>query len=162
MSEVYTQYILKAMQGVFREYEIKELSTAVSEVSPQKYVETKGIDILVYFVQDLEGMVIISTEEDTASTLAKKIDIDPENVTPETVREIMAEIGNLTAARASGLFSNNGIETNITPPSIFCGAGSQIYSMVPNLMITTMETEVGKIWLHSAIRRRHKHSVYLS
>jgi len=107
-------------------------------------------------------MFILSGEKETILAISKSIDIDPESVDLELSREIFSEMGNLTAGRASAMLSQKGIKTNITPPSIFCGAGSQIFSMVPDLYCSEVITEHGLLKVHSAIRQREKATVYVS
>jgi CheY-specific phosphatase CheX len=152
---------VKAIKNVLEEYclDIDNISDSVP--SDTKYIETLGLDVLIYLFEEIDGIMVLSMGMDTAMHIAKAIDIDPDGVDEAVTREVIAEVGNLTAARSSGMFSKRGLKSNITPPSVFCGKGSQIYCPVPDVMRTVITGEYGEVVVYSAVRKKEKKVVYV-
>jgi len=157
----YCRLFVKGTTNVLQEYGIEIAEIGATIPSPTKYMETRGLDVMVYLTEEAEGVFLLSLPMDTAMNLARKIDLDPDSVDEELTREVVAEMGNLVGARASASLSRLGITTNITPPSIFCGTGSHIFSVVPHLHLTEFSTGIGNFWVYSAIRRREKTVIYV-
>lgn len=151
----------KAFSSVLNEYSLDINKLTEPLQSETKFIRTRGLDVLIYFFEELDGVMVLSFDEETALNIAKSIDMDPSSVDLELTREIIAELGNLTAARTSGLFAQKNIQTNITPPSIFCGKGSQIYCLVPDVMRFEIHGPFGEIIVYSAVRLREKKTIYI-
>lgn len=150
-----------AISSVLEEYAIDIEKKTMPLPSEVKFITTRGLDVLIYFFEELDGIMVLSFDESTAINIAKSIDMDPASVDLNIAREIIAELGNMTAARTSGLFARQNINTNITPPSIFCGKGSQIFCLVPDVMRFEVKGSFGEIIVYSAVRLRTKKTVYI-
>jgi CheY-specific phosphatase CheX len=151
----------KAVTNVFKEYGIEITQIADPKASANKYISTKGLDVLIYLFEELEGIIVLSMDTESAINIAKSIDMDPDGVDEAITREIIAEVGNLSAARVSGMFAKKDIKTNITPPSIFCGKDSQIFCPVPDLMEFSISGQFGQVYGYSAIRQKEKKIIYV-
>ncbi len=161
MSQNFSVLFVNAVTAVMRDYSIQILTSFDPSPAKNKFIETKGMDVLIYLTEEVEGIFVLSMATETAIELARRIDMDPASVNEEIAREIVAEIGNMIAARASAFFSKASIKTNITPPSIFCGRGSRIFCPVPNLMVSSFVLDIGEICVHSAVRQKDKQIVYV-
>ncbi|PCJ17909.1 MAG: hypothetical protein COB02_12645 [Candidatus Cloacimonadota bacterium] len=150
----FSNFFVKGLKSVCKEYSIDLDSIPEPHLHKDKYIETSGVDILIYLFEEIEGFCVLSFAVDVATNITRSIDMDPDSVDDQITREAMAEIGNLTAARASAFLAKAKIKTNISPPSVFWGKGSHIYSMVPNLTRTLFHTKFGVVTLYSSVRLR--------
>ncbi len=157
----FASIFVKASCKIFTDYDIKIIEAQDPMPSPTKFMETRGMDVLIYMTEEVEGVFLLSMSLSTATSIAKKVDMDPNSVDEDMTREIISELGNMIAGRGVAFFQKAGINSNITPPSIFCGAGSRIFSLVPNLMASRIQAEVGDIVVYSAIRQKDKQVIYV-
>ncbi|MCO4781249.1 MAG: chemotaxis protein CheX [Candidatus Cloacimonetes bacterium] len=152
----FSSFFVRGLKSVFKEYAIELDSQPEAKLHDNKYIETSGVDILIYLFEEIEGFCVLSFAVDVATNITRSIDMDPDSVDDQITREAMAEIGNLAAARASAFLAKSNVKTNISPPSVFWGKGSHIYSMVPNLTRTLFHTQYGVVTLFSSVRLRKK------
>lgn len=150
----FSSFFVRGLKSVFNEYSIELSSVPEAKPHENKFIETSGVDILIYLFEEIEGFCVLSFAVDVATNITRSIDIDPDSVDDQITREAMAEIGNLTAARASAFLAKSNIKANISPPSVFWGKGSHIYSMVPTLTRTLFHTQYGVVTLYSSVRLR--------
>ncbi|MBW7876378.1 MAG: chemotaxis protein CheX [Candidatus Cloacimonetes bacterium] len=157
----FASIFVKAACKILTDYDISVIEAQEPLPSPTKFMETRGMDVLIYLTEEVEGMLLMSLSASTATSIAKRLDMDPASVDEDMTREIISELGNMVAGRGIAFFQKAGINCNITPPSIFCGAGSRIFSLVPNLMASRIQAEVGEIVVYTAIRKKEKQVIYV-
>ncbi|MCJ8346838.1 hypothetical protein MJH12_14950, partial [bacterium] len=104
----YSNFFVRGLKSVCKEYSIILDSVPEPKLHENKYIETSGVDILIYLFDEIEGFCVLSFAVDVGTNITRSIDIDPDSVDDQITREAMAEIGNLTAARASAFLAKSG------------------------------------------------------
>lgn len=160
-SRDFSPVFMRSCLRILQDYGITVTGIVESRPNPTKYMLTAGMDVLIYLTEEVEGIFLLSMPYETALGLTKRVDMDPESVDEELSREFISEAGNLIAGRAVAVMQKEGMQINITPPSIFCGVGSRIFSLVPNLMVTDIHTEVGPLKIFCAVRQKEKQVIYV-
>jgi CheY-specific phosphatase CheX len=61
-------------------------------------------------------------------------------------------MGNVITGRASIILSENGLDSNISPPTVIEGHGAKVSIVDFSRVVVPLETEAGTITVHLALR----------
>jgi chemotaxis protein CheX len=64
----------------------------------------------------------------------------------------IGELGNVITGRASGLLSEAGYPSNITPPALVIGEGTMITTLDLVRLVMPLETDVGPLEIHVVLK----------
>jgi len=64
----------------------------------------------------------------------------------------VGELGNVISGKATINLSNAGYQTTISPPTLVVGEGAQISTLDFSRIVVPLETEVGQLVVHLAVR----------
>ena len=114
---------------------------------------TEDVTVLISLVGQAEGMVFYSMNEKTARSFASTM-LDKEFlVFNDLAQSGIAELSNVITGRATMKLSQKGFHSNISPPTIFVGAGASInYRGVPRIIVPLKSDNGGSLKIHLALR----------
>lgn len=101
------------------------------------------IIIIIGFTGKMKGQVMIAFEQKIACDLASKMIMMPVTEMNEFSLSAISELGNMILGNTATIFSTQGIDIDITPPTIGSGSMSFSYTFAKNICIP-MEYEDGK------------------
>ena len=127
MSETNINLIEKACEEVFKENGLNSINTDSTSVSFDKTNITATIGI----AGEVQGHLILYSRLDTAVSLVQELFMNmgmDQNITDQDpiFKETFAELLNQLGGRTTIKLSENGIDTDITPPTILKGDGIYI------------------------------------
>jgi chemotaxis protein CheX len=105
------------------------------------------VSVMVGFTGDVKGQILLGMSKRMAQDMAGTLLGSPIESFDELVKSAMAEIGNMTAGSCATELHNQGLESNITVPTVI--AGDHVQVSWPNLYIleTTVKLRFGQITL---------------
>lgn len=113
---------------------------------------TDELTILVSMVGEVQGVVFYGMSVQTGLNLVSSMLGQPCSEFDDLARSGVAELGNVITGRASIKLSENGITSNISPPTVIEGKGVKISTLDFARVIVPMQTEAGLIVVHLALR----------
>lgn len=82
----------------------------------------KDVSVMIGFVGDFKGQAIFTADEDTVYELSAAMISEPGDCDlEELAMSAFSELANMTMGRAANYFYNNGVQYDITPPTLICG-----------------------------------------
>ena len=108
--------------------------------------------IIIGFTGKMKGQVMISFEKDVALDIASKMIMMPITEMNEFAMSAISELGNMILGNTATIFSTQGIEIDITPPTIGTGTMSFSYTYTKNICIPLVYEENKKIDINIAIK----------
>ncbi|WP_350342432.1 chemotaxis protein CheX [Proteinivorax tanatarense] len=136
---------------------INPFITAFTEIMPQlgfvevkrgdislksNTISTKGVAMNIGLVGDVKGNVIYNISEENAKKIASKMMMGaPVEELNEMSQSALSELGNMLTANASTQFSNSGIETNISTPTLMYGEDFKMRSDTKHYICIEMEAD---------------------
>lgn len=109
--------------------------------------------IIIGFTGKMKGQVMIAFEHDIACDIASKMIMMPVTEMNDFSISAISELGNMILGNAATIFSTQGIDIDITPPTIGKGTMSFSHAFSQNICIP-MEYEDGKkIEINIAIKK---------
>ncbi|MDD4111923.1 MAG: chemotaxis protein CheX [Herbinix sp.] len=108
--------------------------------------------IIIGFTGKMKGQVMISFEKDIALDIASKMIMMPITEMNEFAMSAISELGNMILGNTATIFSTQGIEIDITPPTIGTGTMSFSYTYTKNICIPLVYEENKKIDINIAIK----------
>jgi len=112
-----------------------------------------GVAIIIGIAGEFKGQVFFSMDESTACKIASIMMFGMEVTKLEDIAiSAIAELGNMIMGNVSTEFSNNGVEINITPPSILSGNDISVSSIGMRTICIPLALEsLGKIEIDIAL-----------
>lgn len=108
--------------------------------------------IIIGFTGKMKGQVMISFEKDIALDIASKMIMMPITEMNEFAMSAISELGNMILGNTATIFSTQGIEIDITPPTIGTGTMSFSYTYTKNICIPLVYEENKEIDINIAIK----------
>lgn len=123
------------------------------DLSLQRSASTADdITVLISLVGHVKGVVLYSLSEVTAINIVTKILEQPFEEFDELAQSGIGELGNVITGQAGNRLSAAGYESTISPPSLIQGKGTLISTLDFERLQVPIETELGKIHIHLALR----------
>lgn len=93
----------------------------------QSTYSTNEIIIILGITGEIRGQASLSLSKDLAKTLASSMMMGmPVNEIDDMAKSALSELGNMIMGNSATLLFNNGIKTDITPPSLITGQAIEI------------------------------------
>ncbi len=108
--------------------------------------------IIIGFTGKMKGQVMISFKKDIALDIASKMIMMPITEMNEFAMSAISELGNMILGNTATIFSTQGIEIDITPPTIGTGTMSFSYTYTKNICIPLVYEENKEIDINIAIK----------
>lgn len=108
--------------------------------------------IIIGFTGKMKGQVMISFEKDIALDIASRMIMMPITEMNEFAMSAISELGNMILGNAATIFSTQGIDIDITPPTIGTGTMSFTYSYTRNICIPLLYEDDKEIDINIAIK----------
>jgi chemotaxis protein CheX len=108
--------------------------------------------IIIGFTGKMKGQVMISFEKEIALDIASKMIMMPVTQMDEFSMSAISELGNMILGNAATIFSTQGIEIDITPPTIGTGTMSFSHSYSKNICIPFLYEDNKKIDINIAVK----------
>ncbi|MGI6208607.1 MAG: chemotaxis protein CheX [Anaerolineae bacterium] len=115
-------------------------------------VTSQEVTALVTLVGQVEGTVLFSMSSETALGLVSRMMGEEFQRLDELVQSGIGELGNVIAGRAATKLSKMGLECTISVPTLIIGHGTVISTLDFQRLMVPLETELGDIQVHLAIR----------
>lgn len=108
--------------------------------------------IIIGFTGKMKGQVMISFEQEIALDIASKMIMMPVTEMDEFAKSAISELGNMILGNAATIFSTQGIEIDITPPTIGSGTMSFSHSYTRSICIPFIYENNKKIEINIAVK----------
>jgi chemotaxis protein CheX len=108
--------------------------------------------IMIGFTGKMKGQVMISFEQEIALDIASKMIMMPVTEMDEFAKSAISELGNMILGNTATIFSTQGIDIDITPPTIGSGTMSFSHSYTRNICIPFVYEDGKKIDINVAIK----------
>jgi chemotaxis protein CheX len=138
--------VLKAEVGLSVQRENLELQ--------KSSLTTDDITVLLHLVGEVYGVVLYSLSFDLGLALVSTMMGQEFKVFDSLAQSGVAELGNVITGRATVRLSQAGYRTNISPPALIIGKGVQISTLDFSRIIVPMNTGVGILTIHLALREQ--------
>lgn len=144
MDVEYINPFLIAVKNVLGQMGVSETKIGQVQKKEMMFVE-KDITSVIGLVGEIRGNIALSFSEDTAKGIISSILKMPVLEMDLISRSGIGELANMIAGNASVIFSQKGIATDITPPSILFG--KDILLMISSVLTieVSIVTEFGPI-----------------
>ena len=113
---------------------------------------TDELTILVSMVGEVQGVVFYGMSIQTGLNLVSRMLDQTFSELDDLARSGVAELGNVITGRASIKLSENGINCNISTPTVIEGKDVKISTLDFARVIVPMQIEAGLIMVHLALR----------
>lgn len=108
--------------------------------------------IIIGFTGKMKGQVMISFEYEIALDVASKMIMMPITEMDDFAKSAISELGNMILGNAATIFSTQGIDIDITPPTIGTGTMSFSHSYTRSICIPFIYDEGKRIEINIAIK----------
>ena len=108
--------------------------------------------IIIGFTGKMKGQVMISFEQEIALDVASRMIMMPVTVMDDFAKSAISELGNMILGNAATIFSTQGIDIDITPPTIGTGTMSFSYAYTKNICIPFVYDGDKKIDINIAVK----------
>ncbi len=145
MDVKYILPFLESVKSVLEQFGVTDIKRGQLAKNDIMHVN-QDVTAVVGVVGQIRGNIAYSMSEDTARRIVSTMMMGmPVEQLDEMGRSAIGEFANMVTGNASILFSNTGLEVDVTPPSIIFGKDMYfIISTVQTIKID-METSLGKI-----------------
>ncbi|MBN1267491.1 MAG: chemotaxis protein CheX [Anaerolineales bacterium] len=113
---------------------------------------TEDITVLISIVGAVQGVALYGLSTRTALNLVTRMMGQEFTEFDNLARSGIAEMGNVITGRASIKFSEDGMESNISPPTVIEGQGAKVSMVDFSRIIIPLTTDAGIITAHLALR----------
>lgn len=108
--------------------------------------------IMIGFTGKMKGQVMIAFDQAIACDIASKMIMMPITEMDDFAISAISELGNMILGNAATIFSTQGIEIDITPPTIGSGTMSFSHTFSRNICIPMVFEDNKKIEVNIAIK----------
>lgn len=123
------------------------------QLSLQRSAATASeVTVLISMIGQVKGVVLYGLSEATALQIVSKILGQSFAEFDDLAQSGISEIGNVITGQAGRRLAEAGIETNISPPTMIVGKGTLISTLDFERLQVPLETELGTIQIHLALR----------
>jgi chemotaxis protein CheX len=108
--------------------------------------------IIIGFTGKMKGQVMISFEHEIALDIASKMIMMPISEMDDFAMSAISELGNMILGNAATIFSTQGIDIDITPPTIGNGTMSFSHTYTKNICVPFVYEENKSIDINIAVK----------
>ena len=142
---------LMASSKIFKEMCFIDTKIGKPYIRDPIYLDNTLI-IIIGFTGKMKGQVMIAFEHDIACDLASKMIMMPVTEMDEFLKSAISELGNMILGNSATIFSTQGIDIDITPPTIGSGTMSFSHTFSKNICIPLEYDEGKRIEINIAIK----------
>ena len=113
---------------------------------------TEDITVLISLVGEVQGVVMYGMSEQTCMEIVNRMIDQKLEEFNDFARSGISELGNVITGQASIILSENGLDANISPPTLVEGKSAKISMLDFSRVVVPMEIEVGRLTVHLALR----------
>lgn len=113
---------------------------------------TDDITVLISLVGQVQGVVLYGLSTETGLGLVSKMTDQEFKEFDNLAQSGVAELGNVITGRATIKLAESGYSSNISPPTLIQGRGVQISTLDFSRILVPLETDMGEIMVHLALR----------
>lgn len=110
------------------------------------------ISVLISIVGEASGVVLYSLSEATAMAMVGKMLDQPFQEFDDLAQSGIGELGNVITGQAGQRLATNGLDVNISPPTMVLGKGTLISTLDFDRLVIPLFTDFGSIQIHLALR----------
>ncbi len=115
--------------------------------------DMKGFTVIIGVTGSISGRIVFDMTEQTAITIASKLNDEHFTNANELVRSTISEIGNMVTARAVTKLSKENKSFNFSPPTLIIGNHMTIFeSDNVEALIIPIDTTIGVIEINIAFK----------
>ncbi len=114
------------------------------------------ITVLISMVGQVNGVVMYSLDESTGINIVSRILGQPFTDFDTLAQSGIGELGNVITGQAGRRLAEAGFEAKISPPTMVMGKGTLISTLDFERLQVPLETEIGMIQIHLALREAQK------
>lgn len=108
--------------------------------------------IIIGFTGKMKGQVMIAFEQEVALDIASKMIMMQVTEMDDFAKSAISELGNMILGNAATIFSTQGIEIDITPPTLGTGTMSFTHSYSKNICVPFEYEENKRIEINIAVK----------
>lgn len=121
-------------------------------VLKNKPVPSYGVSVIVGVIGEVKGQVIYSLSEDTAKNIASAMMMGmPVDAFDEMAKSAISELSNMITGNASTALAGQGLEIDISPPTLVTGNNVMITTGTVQTIVVPVETEAGIFEINIAL-----------
>lgn len=113
------------------------------------------VTVLIGVVGRAQGLVLYGMSETTARAIVSAMTGEEMLVFDGMAESAIAELGNVITGLASGELERAGYPCKIAPPSVVVGKGTSISTLSIKRLVIPLETKLGSITVHVALRETY-------
>lgn len=113
------------------------------------------VTVLIGVVGRAQGLVLYCMSEKTAKQLVSTMTGENVPVFDRLAESAIAEMGNVITGIASGELERAGYPCKIAPPTVITGKGVLISTLAITRLVIPVQTSVGRIEIHVALRETY-------
>lgn len=108
--------------------------------------------IIIGFTGKMKGQVMIAFEQEIALDIASKMIMMQVTEMDDFAKSAISELGNMILGNAATIFSTQGIEIDITPPTLGTGTMSFTHSYSKNICVPFEYEDTKRIAINIAVK----------
>lgn len=152
MKVEYINPFLKACIEVLKMMAQMEMTTGKPFLKTSPF-SAESLIIVVGITGEIRGQAVISMSLDMAKTVASNMMMGmPVDEMDEMAKSALSELGNMIMGNSATLLFNNGVNIDITPPTLMMGENMQISSSQMTTVSVPLECSQGHINLDISIK----------
>ncbi len=134
-------------------YAEANITATRGNISLQKSsLTTSEVTVLISILGQIQGVVLYGMSTPTSLAIVGRIVDQTFDELNGLAQSGIAELGNVISGKATINLSNCGYQTTISPPTLVIGRGAQISTLDFSRIVVPLETKVGPISIHLAVR----------
>lgn len=135
------------------------LSSNRGNLSLQKSSLTSSeVTVLISIIGQVQGVVLYGMSTPTSLAIVSRIVDQQFDELNGLAQSGIAELGNVISGKATINLSTSGYQATISPPTLIIGRGAQISTLDFSRIVVPLETKIGPIIIHLAVRETREYS----
>lgn len=116
---------------------------------------TKDLIIMLGITGEIRGQAIISFDLEMAKAIASGMMMGmPVNELDDMAKSALSELGNMIMGNSATLLFNQGIQVDITPPSLMRGSGIEVSSSSMETLCVPLNSALGLVEFDIGIKEK--------
>jgi chemotaxis protein CheX len=113
---------------------------------------TSEVTVLISIIGELQGVVLYGMSKETSLAIVSRIIGQTFDEFDSLAQSGIGELGNVISGKATVNLAKTGMETTISPPTLIVGKDAQISTLDFSRIVVPIDSEVGQIVVHLAVR----------